>query len=43
MEKVVMKEAYEWRICNKWVKDMKRRGKKEHLKQGDEQKQIYTL
>ena len=32
-----MKEANKWRICNKWVKDMKRRGKKEHLKQGDEQ------
>ena len=32
-----MNEAYEWRICNKWVKDMKRRGQKEHLKQGDEQ------
>ena len=35
-----MKEANEWRICNKWVKDMKqmkRRGQKEHLKQGDEQ------
>ena len=44
-----MKEANEWRICNKWVKDMKqmqvvkRRGQNEHLKQGDEQKQIYTL
>ena len=32
-----MDETNEWRICNKWVKDMKRRGKKEHLKQGDEQ------
>ena len=35
-----MKEANEWRIYNKWVKDMKqmkRRGQKEHLKQGDEQ------
>ena len=32
-----MKEANEWRIYNKLVKDMKRRGKKEHLKQGDEQ------
>ena len=36
-------------ICNKWVKDMKqimvvkRRGQNEHLKQGDEQKQIYIL
>ena len=44
-----MKEANEWRICNKWVKDMKqimvvkRRGQNEHLKQGDEQKQIYIL
>ena len=36
-----MKEANEWRIWNKWVnewvKDMKRRGQKEHSKQGDEQ------
>ena len=37
------------KIWNKWVKDIKRikivkrRGKKEHLKQGDEQKQIYIL
>ena len=47
-----MKEASEineWRYANKWVKDMKqimvvkRRGQKEHLKQGDEQKQIYIL
>ena len=44
-----MKEANEWRIWNKWVKDMKqimvvkRRGQNEHLKQGDEQKQIYIL
>ena len=38
-----MMEANESRICNKWVKDMKRHGKKEHLKQGDEQKQIYIL
>ena len=39
-----MEEANKWRICNKWVKDMKQmklRGQKEHLKQGDEQKQIY--
>ena len=42
MEKVV-NEGSQW---NKWVKDtkqMKRRGQKEHLKQGDEQKQIYKL
>ena len=32
-----MKEANEWRICNKWVNDMKQHGQKEHLKQGDEQ------
>ena len=35
-----MKEANEWRICNKWVKDMKqmkRRGQNELFKQGDEQ------
>ena len=32
-----MKEANEWRIYNKLVKDMIRRGQKEHLKQGDEQ------
>ena len=32
-----MKEANEWRIYNKLVKDMKQRGQKEHLKQGDEQ------
>ena len=38
-----MMEANEWRICNKWVKDMKWRGQKEHLKQGNEQKQIYIL
>ena len=44
-----MKGVNEWRICNKWVKDMKqlkvvkRRGQNEHLKQGDEQKQIYIL
>ena len=44
-----MKEANEWRIWNKWVKDIKqimvvkRRGQNEHLKQGDEQKQIYIL
>ena len=40
-----MNEKY----ATKWVKDMKqinvvkRRGQKEHLKQGDEQKQIYIL
>ena len=37
---------------NKWVKDMKqmkrvkvvkRRGQNEHLKQGDEQKNLYTI
>ena len=28
---------------NQWVKVVERRGKKEHLKQGDEQKQIYIL
>ena len=44
-----MKEANEWIICNKWIKDMKQikvvkwRGQNEHLKQGDEQKQIYVL
>ena len=32
-----MKITNEWRIWNKLVKDVKRRGKKEHLKQGDEQ------
>ena len=37
------------KIRNKWVKDMKqimvvkRRRQNEHLKQGDEQKQIYIL
>ena len=45
MDKVV-NEGSQW---NKWVKDMKqikvvkRRGQNEHLKQGDEQKQIYIL
>ena len=45
MDKVV-NEVSQW---NKWVKDMKqikvvkRRGQNEHLKQGDEQKQIYIL
>ena len=45
MDKVV-NEGTQW---NKWVKDMKqikvvkRRGQKELLKQGDEQKQIYIL
>ena len=42
MDKVVI-EGSQW---NKWVKDMKqmkRRGQNEHLKQGDEQKQIYIL
>ena len=34
MEKVVNEGS-------QWVKDMKRRGQKEHLKQGDEQKFIY--
>ena len=28
---------------NEGVKNMQRRGQKEHLKQGDEQKQIYIL
>ena len=52
MDKVV-NEGSQWnkwvKICNKWVKDMKqimvvkRRGQNEHLKQGDEQKQIYIL
>ena len=28
---------------SKSMKQMKRRGQKEHLKQGDEQKQIYIL
>ena len=52
MEKVV-NERSQWnkwvKIYNKWVKDMKqimvvkRRGQNEHLKQGDEQKQIYIL
>ena len=52
MSKVV-NEGSQWnkwvKICNKWVKDMKqimvvkRRGQNEHLKQGDEQKQIYIL
>ena len=52
MDKVV-NEGNQWikwvKICNKWVKDMKqimvvkRRGQNEHLKQGDEQKQIYIL
>ena len=32
-----MKEANEWRICNKWVKDMIRRRQKEYSKQDDEQ------
>ena len=35
-----MKEANEWRMCNKWVKDMKqmkRRGQKELSKKDDEQ------
>ena len=36
-----MNKANEWsqwmKICNKWVKDMKRRGQKEHSKQGDKQ------
>ena len=42
-----MKKANKWRICNKWVKDMKQKKgcktarTKEHLKQSDEQKQIY--
>ena len=42
-------EINEWRICNTWVKDMKqikvvkRREQNEHLKQSDEQKQIYIL
>ena len=49
MDKVV-NGGSQW---NKWVKDiqqisknmkqMKRRGQREHLKQGDEQKQIYIL
>ena len=45
MDKVV-NEGSQW---NKWVKDMKqikvvkRRGQNEHLKQGNEQKQIYIL
>ena len=52
MEKVV-NEGSQWnkwvKIGNIWVKDMKqimvvkRRGQNEHLKQGDEQKQIYIL
>ena len=43
MEKVV-NDGSQWvKICNKWVKDMKRRWKKELLKQDDEQKQIYIL
>ena len=36
MEKVV-NEGSQWMIYNKLVKDMKQCGKKEHLKQGDEQ------
>ena len=32
-----------WMKITKWVKDMKWCGKKEHLKQGDKQKQIYIL
>ena len=32
-----MKEANEWRICNKWVRDMIRRAQKEYSKQSDEQ------
>ena len=42
-------EINEWKICNKWVKDMKqimlvkRRGQNEHLKQGERTKQIYIL
>ena len=45
MDKIV-NEGNQW---NKWMKDMKqimvvkRRGQNEHLKQGDEQKQIYIL
>ena len=32
------KKVREWmKIWNKWVKDMKRRGQKEHSKQGDKQ------
>ena len=46
IEEKVVTEGSQW---NKWVKDMKqimvvkRRGQNEHLKQGDEQKQIYML
>ena len=39
MDKVV-NEGSQW-VKN--MKQMKRRGQKEHLKQGDEQKQIYIL
>ena len=46
-----MDKTNEWikHIMGTWVKDMKpimvvkRRGQNEHLKQGDEQKQIYIL
>ena len=40
MDKVVNERSQWVKIWNKWVKDMKqmkRRGQKEHLKQGDEQ------
>ena len=43
MEKVV-NEGSQWvEDMQQMSKNMKRRGKKEHLKQGDEQKQIYIL
>ena len=44
-----IKVLNEGRYVTKWVKNMKqikvvkRRGQNEHLKQGDEQKQIYIL
>ena len=31
------------KVVNEGVKNMQRRGQNEHLKQGDEQKQIYNL
>ena len=44
METNVVNEWSKWiKIGNKWVKDMKRRGQKEHSKQGDKQNKFILI